>query len=193
MNNLVPQLSEAAEFLEKYPKLGTSSDLAAPLKSLETALGKFLAKAEDLRLEQLPAYAEVAALLEGDARSIADPKFMEKFCRTRLKVKFTVPRANRRSRAEFLKRVAREGLLLALKNELDPNKRGRDLFDQLRSLDATSIRNAVGAMTAKDLTLLADANGFTAPRTGSGLVSRNRKALDQLVSQIQQVKLSEHY
>ncbi|MGB6067612.1 MAG: hypothetical protein WBG50_22630 [Desulfomonilaceae bacterium] len=193
MNSLVSELREAAEFLEKYPKLETSSDLAAPLKSLSKTLVTFLGKAETLRLEQLPGYAEVAALLEGDGKAVATPEFMQNFCKAKLKQRFTAAKADKKSRAQFLKIVAKGDRLMAVKKELDPKKRGRDLFDELRRLDLNLVKGRLSAMPAKDLTLLVEANGFAAPKTGTGLVSKKGKSLDQIVSQISQVKLSEHY
>ncbi len=193
MNNLVSELREAADFLEEYPKLETSSDLEAPLKSLTKTLATFLAKAENLRLEQLPGYAEVAALLEGNGKAIATPKFMQDFCKTKAKRNFTVVKADKRTRAEFLKIVAKGDQLMALKKDLDPRKKGRELCDELRKLDLKSIRQRLGSLTAKELTLLVEANGFTAPKTGKGLVSKSQKSLDQIASHIGQVKLSEHY
>jgi hypothetical protein len=193
MNNLLSELLQAAKFLEEYPNLETSSDLASTVKSLEKSLLAFLAKAENLRLEQLPAYSEVAALLEGEGKGIATSEFMKNFCKTRLKAKFPAEKADKKTRAQFLKIVAKGDELMALKKDLDPYKKGRELFDELRKLDLTAIRQRLSKMDAKDLTMMVQANGLTAPKTGKGSVSKSKKSLDQIVSQIERVKLSENY
>ena len=64
--------------------------LTSAVKSLGNSLGKFLVKAEDHQMQYLPGYSEVAYLLEGEAKSIADPEFMRNFARLSL-VKSSLP------------------------------------------------------------------------------------------------------
>jgi hypothetical protein len=193
MNSLLPQLNKATELLSKYPEMEMSSQLTAVVKSLENSLGKFLAKAEDHELQYLPGYSEVAYLLEGEARSVANLEFMRNFSKVKLGQKFAATKADKPTRLRFLKWVAKAGKLNELKNELDPGKKYRDLFYNIVKLDAETLPGKLKELSSKELTGLVDANGFKAPRGAKGIVSKSKQSINQIVSQIREIKLSEHY
>jgi len=170
-----------------------SSHLSTVAKSLGTSLNKFLAQAEDHELQYLPDYSEVAHLLETDGKSLASLEFMRNFIRIKLGQKFVAARADKATRLKFLKCVAKSGKLNDLKKELDPGKRYRDLFAKIVKLDLGILPTKLKELSSQDLTGLDEAIGFKAPRTGSGSVSKSRQSINHIVSQIQQIKLSEHY
>jgi hypothetical protein len=193
MNNLIPQLNKATELLSKYPEMERSSHLTTVVKSLGNSLGKFLAKAEEHEMQYLPGYSEVAYLLEGEARSVADLKFMQNFSQLKLGQKFPASRADKPTRLKFLRCVAKAGKLSDLRTELDPGKRYKDLFDQIVKLDAETLAEKLKELSSRDLTGLVDANKLKAPRVAREIVSKRKQSIDQIVAQIKQIKLVEHY
>ncbi len=193
MSNLLIELEQAVEFLRKYPKLEGTDDLKSVSKKLSESLGKFLVKAEDMQLEQLPGFSEVSSLIEGDGKKIAKADFMNKFCRTHLRESLKATRADRATKRKFLRLVAKGNKLEELKKQLDPHQRFRDLFDELVRLDSDDLREKLSQLTPSDLTGLCKANGIKALMTATGMVSRRPKSLDQIVSQIEQVKRSQHF
>lgn len=191
MENLVSNLKIAIEFLETYPNLARGSLLKTVVSSLEKSLEKFLIKAEELRLEQMPSYPEVAYLLEGEGKSIASVDFMRKFCLSRLGEKITITKSDKATRKIFLEMVAKAGKLSTLRDDLDPNKVYRNLFDELVKNDLPTIEKKLWDMKPNDLTGIVEANGLKAPKTATGKVSKTKKSIQIILSQIAKIKLVE--
>ena len=141
----------------------------------------------------MPNYSEVASLLEGEGKSTATKDFMEGFGLKIVGERLDIPKSDKASRKRFLRLVAKSGKLGELRERLDPNKFYRGLFDELIRRDLSEIEIKISAMGAKELTGLVEANGLKAPRTSTGRVSKSKKTLKTILSQIEKIKLSEHF
>ena len=193
MNNLEVKINGILEFLKAYPNLVEGATLKKAFLNLEKAVDKALPLIEEAKLEELPNYSEVASLLEGEGKTIATKDFMEGFSFKIAGKRLDIPKSDKASRKRFLKLVAKSAKLGELRDRLDPNKFYRGLFDELIRHKLSEIEIKLSSMRAKELTGLVEANGLKAPRTKTGKVSKSKKTLKTILSQIEKIKLLEHF
>ncbi len=193
MSDLCTDLQKAATFLEKSPKLARSSRLQQPTKQLSQSLTAFLARADEIRLEEMPDFPVVSTLIEGEAKSMVSVAFMRDFAKTKLRASFNPANSTKATRAQFLKMTAQHGKLSELREALDPKRKYKELVIELLRKERDEIVSELSQMTAKDLTGLVDANGMDAPRTGTGLVSKSKASIKKILEQIESVRVVDNF
>jgi hypothetical protein len=193
ITSLKGNLKEVLDFLEDFPKLSRGSTLSGSLTTLQRNLGRVVAKMDDLRLEQHPLYSEVAHLLEGDGKAIANPEFMRKFCSNRSMERFNAEKADKATRKRFLKLVAKADKLSELRDALDTKKVYKALFDEILANDLSVIEKRLYELKPSILTGIVDSAGLVASKGKGGKVSKAKKSIDSILAQIEKIKLSEHY
>ncbi len=193
MSDLCTDLRKAVIFLEKSPKLARSSHLQEPSRQLSRSLTAFLAKADEIRLEETPDFPAVANLIEGEAKPLVSVAFMRDFAKTKMGKSFNPAGSTKATRAQFLRMAAQQGKLSELREALDPKRKYKELVIELLRKTRDEIASELSQMTAKDLTGLVDANGMDAPRTGTGLVSKSRASLKKILEQIEAVRVVDNF
>jgi len=191
MSNLVSDLKVISEFLEEHPNIENAAAFSKSKLALEKALKGFLIIVEELKLELQPLYPELASLIEGKGKALVSTDFMDDFAKIKLGMKFA-KKSDKKTRKEFLNLVAKANKLEDLKKQLDPNKPLRDEFVKLRQLDIQEIKKKLKEMKTRELTALLEASGVKFDKTKTG-ASKSKDSLDKILSQIKNMKQSEHF
>ena len=164
-------IKRITEFMERQPNLDSSILLKTEVQALCDAAEAYLVRAEEVELTLMPGYAETAALMEGDGRSIATVDFIRNFSK-RYCTKILHPkRADKKARRSLLLLAAKDAKLEELRNQLDPDRKYRELAQRLLELDSKTIEKKILSMKSADFRALVTANGLDAHRTSSGQIS----------------------
>lgn len=195
MSNLASDVKMVLEFLEGYPNIENAAALSKSKLSLEKALKGFLLSTEELRLELQPLYPELSSLIESKNKGkyLASVEFMSSFAKAELGIKFAPQKSEKKTRKEFLNLVAKANKLELLKKQLDPTKPLRDEFIKLVQLDIQEIEKQLSAMKPKELSILLEANSIKFDRTAKGGLSKTKGYMAKILSQIKNMKQSEHF
>ena len=164
-------IKRITDFMERQPNLDSSILLRSETQALCDAAKAYLAKAEEIELTLKPGYAETAALMEGDGKSIATVDFIRGFSKRYCSETLDPKRADKSARKALLLLAAEDSKLDELRNKLDPEKKYRELLQKLLESDDKTIKDRILSMKPADFKALVTANGLDAHRTSSGEVS----------------------
>jgi hypothetical protein len=191
MDKVLEPLEQAAEFLKRHPNLDGSRLLKKEATALVKALDKYNDKAQELELSLTPDYAETAALIASEGKSLVTPDFVREFTRKQCSTILDFNKINKKERDALLLLTAQNGKLQALRKQLDPTKKYRERFQRLLSESDEVIKLTIFAMKARDFQEIVKAAGLDAPRTKSGTVSTGKGAKEIVLKQILREKKSD--
>ncbi len=176
-------LSNALAFLDRQPALEGSNLLKKESTSLANALEKYNAKTEEVELSLSPNFTEVAALVEGEAKSRVTTSFIKDFTNRHCSTKLVFQKSGKPARIALLLLAAREGRLDQLRQALDRSEKYREMYHHLMETKEDNIRAKILGMPATDFKGIVTAIGLDAPRIQSG-VSSSATARKQVLKQM---------
>jgi hypothetical protein len=191
MRDLSSSVEEVKAFLERQPGLQSSYDLRRESKALMLAIERFLDKAWELELTLSSGYAETAALMEGDCKSLASREFITSFSKNHCTKTLRPKRSDKRTRKALLIQAARDKKLKALRDALQPKKKYLEMFHDLLDLSDLDIEKRILSMKTTEMGAMARANGLEIMKTKTGRISGARRSRDLLIRQILEIKRSD--
>jgi hypothetical protein len=191
MDRILEPLERTFAFLKRNPNLDGSTLLKKEAITLVKALNKYNEKAEAVELSLTADYAEAAALLEGDGKSLVTAEFIRQFTSRHCTNTLSFNKANKKERTALLLLAARDKKLTILKKQIDPSKKYREMYQKLLSETEKVIEKQVVAMKAGDFRGIVNAAGLDAPRTRGGAVSTAKAARNKVLQQIIRSKQSD--
>jgi len=191
MGKVLEPLERASAFLRRNPNLEDSRLLQKEAAALVKALVNYNEKAGEIELSLTPDYAETASLLDSDGKPLATPDFVRDFTQKHCSVTLSFPKVNKKERTALLLLAARDKKLKILRQQLDPSKKHREMFQRLLGESDQNIRQKILSMKAADFQGLIKAVGLDAPHTQSGAISTSRAAKEGAIKQILGAKRSD--
>ena len=150
--------------------------------SLANALEKYNAKTEEVELSLSPNFTEVAALVEGEAKSRVTTSFIKDFTNRHCSTKLVFQKSGKPARIALL--------LLAARGKTGPtssrpfrSEKYREMYHHLMETKEDNIRAKILGMPATDFKGIVTAIGLDAPRIQSG-VSSSATARKQVLKQM---------
>lgn len=184
MPKIAKEVQAVMEFFERRPSLDGSNLLKKESAALQKALNNLLAKAGEIELSLQPGYAETENLVEGTGKPLCNKDFMREFSHKHLSKNLNPSKADKKARQELLKLAAQDGKLDELRKALDPQKKYRDMLQDLMKRDDAAVKKRVMSMKPVDFRGIVTANGFEAPETKSGAISTAKSARAKVLKQI---------
>ena len=191
MAKIFEALNTAFDFLFRRPNLDGSTLLKKESETLGKALEKYNGKAGEIELSLMPDFAETAAIVEGDGKSLITADFIKDFTSRNCSSKLVVPKADKKARTALLMLAARENKLGLLKQQLDPIQKYRELFHTLMKQHEAAIKDKIYKMKPADFANLVKAAGLDAIKTSKGTVSTSKASRDKVLKQILRDKQSD--
>ena len=106
MDRILEPLERTFAFLKRNPNLDGSTLLKKEAITLVKALNKYNEKAEAVELSLTADYAEAAALLEGDGKSLVTAEFIRQFTSRHCTNTLSFNKANKKERTALLLQTA---------------------------------------------------------------------------------------